>query len=142
MQKLIRKNTWIGLGVAMGVLLAGIALGATLINRDVLNTERQDIYLTVVCGIAALSGGFVAAKGKEQHLARSMAATAIFYLTLWIFTFAADGKVVFDTHALRTTISVFFGGVAGSLAVPRKERKHSGKKGSIPAAKRRGHAVT
>ena len=142
MEKFIRKNTWIGLGAAVCVLLLGIALGAVLLNRGTLGCQSQSTYLVVLCGAAALLGCFIAARGKRQHLLRALVTAALLYLLLWILTLMADGIAVFDGYALRIGASCFLGGVAASLLVPRKEGKHPTRKGRKPVNKRGKHTVT
>lgn len=142
MEKIIRRNTWIGLGVSICVLLLGVALGAFLLNRAVLSPQSQSTYLIVVCGISVLIGCFIAARGKGPHLVRGLVTAGLFYLLLWILTLTADGAAVFDAYALRTTVSVFLGGVLASLLVPRKEGRHPARKGRKPTSKRGRHAVT
>ena len=142
MEKIIRRNTWIGLGVSVCALLLGLALGAVLLRRAILGSQSQSTYLIVICGISALIGCFIAARGKGQHLVRALVTAGLFYVLLWIFTLTADGDAAFDAYTLRTTVSVFLGGVLASLLVPRKERKHSTRKGRKPVAKRGRHAVT
>lgn len=142
MEKIIRKKTWIGLGVSVCILLAGLALGAVLLSRDILNGQSQSTYLVAVCGISVLIGCLIAAKGKGQHLLRAMVTAGLFYLLLWILTLTADGAAVFDGYALRTTISVFLGGVLASLLVPRKEGRRPTRKGRKAVSKRGRHAVT
>ncbi len=142
MGKIIGKNTWIGLGIAVCALLLGLALGAVFLCRDVLHAQSQQTYLTVICGISALLGCLITANGKGQHLLRALVMAGLFYLLLWILTLLTEGTAAFDAYALRTMVAVLLGGVLASLLVPRKERKHTTQKRRNKTAKARKHAVT
>ena len=142
MEKFIRKSTWVGLVVTICVMLLGIALGAIILNRGLLDRQSQNLYLTVLCGAASLLGGMIAAKGKGQHLVRALIPAALFYLLLWILTFTADGVPVFDGYALRMGASILLGAAVGSLLVPRKERTHQTAKKRKPVNKKGKHTVT
>lgn len=142
MEKFIRKNTWIGLGIAVCLLIMGLAVGAALLCRGNLSEQSQKTYLTVVCGISSFCGCWIAARGKELHLVRATVTAALLDILLWMLTFTADGVVVMDSYAIRTTLAVLLGGILASLLVPRKQAKHKAQKGKRSVTKRRRHTVT
>ena len=129
MEKLIGKNTWLGFGASLCILLLGIAGGAVCLDKGVISASAEDNYLLAVCGLSSTIGGFLAAKGKHRHLIRAMIVAAMVYLFLWLVTLTADGVAKFDRHAICVLIAMSLGGVLGSFLVPRKERNHKPKKG-------------
>ena len=134
MEKWIGKQTWIGLVTALILLLAGIAIGAFLLEQDVLSPQSQAFYLTVVTGCSAFTGAFIGAKGNDHHLLHALIVCALLYLLFWAATLCSDCAVVFDKGAIQKTGAIWGGGILASLLIPRKKKptraaKRKGKQG-------------
>lgn len=141
MEKIVTKNTWVGVGASIAVLLLGLVTGTSLLYQNRIAPESLTMYLTAVCGAGMFCGSMIAAKGKSRRLLRALIVCAVVYLLLWGLTLSAEGTAVFDGYAAWVTAAMWGSSVLGSFLAPKASRRNSGKKGR-GQIKPRKHAVT
>lgn len=119
----------IGIGFAAEVLTMFIMLllSALLISSGRLS---EDFSVSAVCisgFIAAAVGGFICASGEGKRLPRSMAATVLFYVTLWTVAVFSGKRIVFQMDNITQTVCIFIGAVLGAVLSPyqtKKKKRH------------------
>ena len=138
--RLFGKWTWMAVAAAAGLLMAGIALGAVLINREVLPPTLMAPWLYGCCAISPLLGGCIAGKGRGEPML-PLAVALLLYALLWIAALASSEPLAFDAYGLWITACVAGGGTVGCLLCRKKKRKRAKYSGKI-SSKRRRHLAT
>ncbi len=139
--KLLGKRTWLGLGIAVALLLLGIMLGALLIVKGTLPPTMMMAWVCGCCALAVLVGGCVAGKGSGEPLLPLMVALLL-YGALWIAALATSEPINFAANGWWITGCVWGGGSLACVLCRRKKRKKRAKYPVKTAVKRRKRAVT
>ena len=139
--KLLGKRTWLGLGVAVALLLLGIMLGSLLIVNGTLPPTVMAGWVYGACALAALLGGCTAGKGSGEPLLPMMVALLL-YGMLWIAALSTSAVITFAADGWWITGCVWGGGLTACVLCRGKKRKKRAKYPAKSAVKRRKRAVT
>ena len=139
--KLLGKRTWLGLGVAVALLLLGIMLGSLLIVKGTLPPTVMAGWVYGACALAALLGGCTAGKGIGEPLLPMMVALLL-YGMLWIAALSTSAVITFAADGWWITGCVWGGGLTACMLCRGKKRKKRAKYPAKSAVKRRKRAVT
>lgn len=134
--ELFRKRTWLGLLLAVVVLLLCIMVGALLIVRGVIPPLAQMPWVCGSCMIAALLGGLAA--GKGIGLTRLIVAALLLSL-MWIAALGSGAPITFGSDGVWIIGCVLGGGLLSCLLGGRRKR---GKRAAKRTAQRRRRTVT
>lgn len=136
--ELFRKRTWLGLLLAVVVLLLCIMVGALLIVRGVIPPLAQMPWVCGSCMIAALLGGLAAGRGRGSPLVRLMVAALLLSL-MWIAALGSGAPITFGSDGVWIIGCVLGGGLLSCLLGGRRKR---GKRAAKRTAQRRRRTVT
>ncbi len=139
--KLLCKRTWLGLGVAVALLLLGIMLGSLLIVKGTLPSTMMAGWVYGACALAALIGGCTAGKRSGEPLLPLMVALLL-YGMLWIAALSTSDPIAFAVDGWWITGCVWGGGLLACVLCRGKKRKKRAKYPAKTAVKRRKRAVT
>lgn len=139
--KLLCKRTWLGLGVAVALLLLGIMLGSLLIVKGTLPPTMMAGWVYGACALAALIGGCTAGKRSGEPLLPLMVALLL-YGMLWIAALSTSDPIAFAIDGWWITGCVWGGGLLACVLCRGKKRKKRAKYPAKTAVKRRKRAVT
>lgn len=131
---LFGKRTWIGFGVAIGVMVLSLLLGALLAVRGALPMEAVSPWLWVSYGLAALIGGRVAAIGQWRQLC-ALVPGVLLYVLAWLLALCSECSIDFSGGGLGITISVAAGIVVALMSCSRKKKRSHVGKGKRPPVK-------
>lgn len=139
--KLLCKRTWLGLGVAVALLLLGIMLGSLLIVKGTFPPTMMTGWVYGACALAALIGGCTAGKRSGEPLLPLMVALLL-YGMLWIAALSTSDPIAFAVDGWWITGCVWGGGLLACVLCRGKKRKKRAKYPAKTAVKRRKRAVT
>ena len=139
--KLLGKQTWLGLGAAVGLLLLSVMLGALLIVKGMLPASAATMWCCGCCVLSAMTGGCAAGKGRGEPLLALMT-TLLLYGVMWIVALASSEPITFSEKGLWITGCVWGGGLMACALCRGKKRKKRVKYPAKTAVKRRKRAVT
>lgn len=116
----------IGVLLAVIIMLAVSALGASLVNSEKLELDDANQYLTLAGGFASclLASQIVSAKSKEkQFLTGLIPAGLLLALRVILRAFSGEGSV-FDPMTLKMLPAFAAGGAVGAVLGTRRKKKH------------------
>lgn len=134
--ELFGKRTWLGLLLAVAVLLLCIMVGALLIVRGTLPPAAQTPWVCGSCVVAALLGGLAAGKRSGSRLI----VAALLLGLMWIAALGSGAPITFGSGGLWITGCVLGGGLLACLL--RGGRRKRGKRMARGTAQRRKRTVT
>lgn len=134
------RRTWIGLAVAVGVLLLWIMLGALLLVKGVLPEDAAVFWVCAGAAAAAVLGGCTAGKGGVR--VRALIVAVLLYGILWCVGLASSEPLDFGNCGLWITAAVLGGGLAACLLCRNGKGKKKRRRAGGAAGKRRRRAVT
>ena len=135
---LFGKRTWIGFGIAVGILLIMVLLGALFIVRGLLPMGAVSPWLWVSYGVAAFAGGRVAAAGQGRKLCAFIPGIFV-YVLAWLLALCSECMIDFAANGLGITIAVAIGmfiPFAGGRGKKRSSRSRKVKRPSTKALRR------
>ena len=127
----MRIRDWINRGVGFGLLLslllciAGAALGALLMDKEILSVESQGVWIAAVWLMAAFSGSRLAHRNtQEGRLLHAAVQALILYFIVWGAALAASAVPNFQANGWYITGCIWGGTImAAILPAGRKRRK-------------------
>ena len=118
---LFGKRTWWGFGVASGVLIVTLLIGALLVVRGILPMEAVSLWLWLSYGVSALSGGRVAAMGQGRDIRAVVPGTAL-YVLAWLLALCSDCTINFTANGLGITLAVAAGVLLALMGGKRRKK--------------------
>ena len=125
--RLLGKHAWIGLALAVAMLLLSVMVGGILAVRGVIPAEGMTPWVVAGCGLAAAAGGCAAGKGRGSLCA--VVVSLLLYGVMWIAALATSEPLNFSLHGVEISCAVMGGGLLSSLLCrggkkKRKTRMH------------------
>lgn len=126
----MRIRDWINRGVGFGLLLsiflciAGAALGALLMDKEILSAEAQGTWVAAVWFAAAFSGSRYALRStQEGRLLHAAVQALILYFIVWGAALAASAVPNFQANGWYITACIWGGSVIAAILPAGKKRR-------------------
>jgi len=133
---LFGKATWVGLALAVAVLLLGILAGSLLVVRRIIPAEGMALWTAGSCCLAAAVGGCIAGKGGRGLQAFLVA--ILLYVAMWLVALSISEPLDFSANGPKMTCAVIGGGFISCLLCRGGKRKRkSGKTSTVRHHRRR-----
>ncbi len=120
----VDKQTGIGLGASVCMVLLSLLFCALLLVRGALPESTVKAWLWVSYGLAALFGGRIAAAGQGRELCALLPA-AFLYGLVWLLALSCKVEIQFATLGIGITVAVIIGALLAFMTANRKRKKKS-----------------
>ena len=118
---LFGKRTWSGVGVALGVLIVVLLIGALLVVRGILPMDAVSLWLWFSYGLAVFVGGRIAAAGQGRGVC-AIVPGATLYVLAWLLALCSDCTIEFSANGLGITVAVAIGVLLALMGGKRRKK--------------------
>lgn len=131
---LFGKRTWVGVSIAIGILVVMLLLGALLIVQGLLPMRAVSPWLWASYGLAAFVGGCIAAAGQGRKLCAFVPGTMV-YVLAWLLALCSECRIDFASNGLGITVAVGIGMLAAFMGCRGKKKRRRSRSVKRPSAK-------